>query len=50
MVDVSSLEDTQGQAGWDSEHLIGLWVFLFSAEELEQMAFKGPFQLKQFYL
>lgn len=29
--------DTHGQAGWDSEHLT----------ELDQLAFKGPFQLRQ---
>ena len=38
--------DTQGQAGWGSEHLMELWVSLFTAGELDQMAFKGPFQLK----
>ena len=26
-----------------------LWVSLFIAEELDQTAFKGPFQLKPFY-
>jgi len=26
-----------------------LWVSLFSAEELDQMAFTGPFQLRPFY-
>ena len=26
--------------------LMELWVSLFSAGELEQMAFRGPFQLK----
>jgi len=26
-----------------------LWVSLFTAGELDQMAFKGPFQLKRFY-
>jgi len=40
---------TQGQAGWGSEHLMEVWVSLFTAGELDQMAFKGPFQLKQFY-
>ena len=27
--------ETQGQAGWGSEHLMELWVSLFIAEELE---------------
>jgi len=34
--------DTQGQAGWGSEHLMEL----FTAGELDQMTFKGLFQLK----
>ena len=39
----------QPQSGWMGfEHLIELWVSLFIAEGLKQMAFKGPFQLKQF--
>ena len=41
--------DTKGEAGRSSEHLVELWVSLFIARELEQMAFKGPFQLKQLY-
>jgi len=40
--------DIQSQAEGDSEHLMELCVSLFAAEELDQMAFKGPFQLKQF--
>ena len=40
--------DTRGQAGQSSEHLMELWVFLFIAGELDQMAFKCPFQLKCF--
>jgi len=40
---------TQGQAGWGSEHLMELSVSLFSAGEWDQMAFSGPFQLKQLY-
>ena len=36
----------QGQVGWGPEHLIGLQVSLLIAGELDQMAFKGPFQLK----
>jgi len=31
-----------------SEHLMELWVSLFVTGEVDQMAFKGPFQLKQF--
>jgi len=38
--------DTQGQAGWGSEHLMELEVSLFIAGELDQMAFRGSFQLK----
>ena len=38
--------DTQGQAGWGSEHLMELWVSLFIAGELDWVAFKGLFQLK----
>jgi len=41
--------DTQGQAGRGSEHLVELWVLLVIAGEWDQMAFKGPFQLKPFY-
>lgn len=37
--------DTQGQAGWGFEHLVELWVH---CRELEQTAFKGPFQRKPF--
>jgi len=37
--------DSQGQAGRGSEHLMELSVSLFIAGELDQMAFKGPFQL-----
>ena len=37
--------DTQGEAGWGSEHLMELWVSLLIAGQLHQMAFKGPFQL-----
>ena len=33
--------DTQGQTGRGSEHLIELWVSLFSAGGLDQMTFKG---------
>ena len=35
--------DIQGWAGQGPEHLMELWVFLFIAGELEQIAFKGPF-------
>jgi len=41
-------ENTQGQAGWGSEHLVELWASLFIARGLDKMTFKGPFQLKQF--
>ena len=41
--------DTQGQTGQGSEHLMELQVSLFIAGELDQMEFKGPFQLKRFY-
>ena len=38
------------KSGWrGSEHLMELQASLFIAEELDQMAFKGPFQLRQFY-
>ena len=40
--------DTQGQARQGSEHLMELWVSLFIAGPLDQMAFKGPFHLKLF--
>ena len=40
--------DIQGQAGRDSEHPDQA-VSLFIAGELDKMAFKGPFQLKEFY-
>ena len=40
--------DTQGQAGQDSEHLMELWVSLFTEGEWDQLAFKGFFQLKPF--
>jgi len=33
----------QGQAGWGSELQMELWVSLFTAGELVQMAFKGSF-------
>ena len=41
--------DTQGQAGWGSEHLMELWLSLFTAGESGKMVFKGPFQLQRFY-
>lgn len=43
------LVGTQGQAGQASEHLMSLQVSLFITEALDQMAFKGPLQLKRFY-
>ena len=40
----------QPRSGWrGSEHLMELWVSLFVAGELDQMAFKGPFQVKRLY-
>ena len=41
--------DTQGQAGQGSEYLMELWVSLFTAGELDWMAFKGPFQFRRPY-
>jgi len=41
--------DTQGQPGWGSEHLIELQMFLFTAGDLDQVAFKGTFQLKEIW-
>ena len=35
--------DSQGQAGWGSEHLMELWVSLLSTGGLDQMALKVPF-------
>jgi len=37
--------DTQGQAGWVSEHVMELWVSLCTAGGLDQMVCKGNFQL-----
>ena len=38
------------RSGWmGSEYLMELWVSLFIAGSLNQMVFKAPFQLKQFY-
>lgn len=37
------------QVGWGSEHPDVAVVSLLIAEELNQMAFKDPFQLKPFY-
>jgi len=40
----------QPRSGWrGSEHLMELWVSLFSAGGLEQIVFSGSFQLKRFY-
>ena len=41
--------DVPSQAGWGSEHLMELWVSLLTAGELDQMAFHGPFHLRQFF-
>ena len=35
--------------GQVSENPVELWVSLFIAGEWDQVTFKGPFQLKQFY-
>ena len=43
------LRDMRGQAGGALSSLIELWVSLFIAGEFDQMASKGPFQLKRFY-
>jgi len=40
--------DTQGQVGRGCEHLMELWVSVFIAWGLDQMALKCPFQLKRF--
>jgi len=42
-------EDTRSQAAWGSEHLMQLWVSLFTAGMLAQMALKGSLQLIRFY-
>ena len=42
--------DTQGQAGWGSEHLMELWVSLFTAGELDQMVFTVPFNSNDFVI
>ena len=36
----------RSNSGWGSEHLMELRVSLFAAEECDQMAFRGRFQLK----
>jgi len=41
--------DSQGKAGWGSEHLMELWLSLFIAGELDYMTLKGPPQFKQSY-
>ena len=38
--------DIQSQSGLGSEHLIELQVSVLIAGELDQMVFKGPFQLE----
>jgi len=44
------LGNTQYQAGRGSEHPMELWLFLSVAGDVDQMAFRDPFQIKQFYL
>ena len=34
---------------WALSTLTVLWTFLFSVEELDLMAFKGPFPVQRFY-
>ena len=46
VVEANLLRDTQRQAGWALSSWIKLWVPLLTAGELDQMAFKVPFQLK----
>ena len=48
MVDALSLKTAEVRLERGSEHLMELWVSLFSAGRLDWMAFWGPFQLKQF--
>lgn len=43
------LGNMQGWVGWVSKHRIKLQMFLFTAEGLDQVTFKGPFQLKRLY-
>ena len=43
------LGDTQGQAGWGSEQPDLAVGSLFIAGELDQITFKGSFQLKRVY-
>jgi len=44
----SSMWEMPKMRGQGSEHLMELWVSLFTAGERDQMAFKDPFQRKQF--
>ena len=45
-----SAQLTLFRVGWTgSEHLMEQWVSQFTAGEMDQVAFKGPFLLKQFH-
>ena len=48
VVDAPSLEIRKVRLDGALSNLIYLWVSLFTAGKLDQMAFKGPLQLKQF--
>ena len=48
VVDAPSLETPEVRLDGALSNLIYLWVSLFTARGLDQMAFKGPFQLKRF--
>jgi len=49
VLEANLLRDTQRQPGWALSSWIKLWVPLLTAGELDQMAFKVPFQLKWFH-
>ena len=48
VVDVTPLEAFIVRLDRALSYLVWLWVSLFAAEDLDQMTFKGPFQLKRF--
>ena len=48
VVDALSLETLKVRLDRALSNLIYLWVSLFTAGGLDQMAFKGPFQLRGF--
>jgi len=49
VVDAPSLETPKVRLDGALSNLIYLWVSLFTAGRLDQMALKGPFQLKSSY-